>query len=366
MTHRGRRGGRRAACLVIASLISMLLAGCSLATGRALTDPAHHPPPGSQKLTWAPPHCGDRKHLCVTLYLKNTGSHQMPSLDYNTDYRIYLPTNGPLVGGITVTGGRRVQIIGGEISLAYPCSSDGSNCIGIYVAKNSPGAVFVEGVWIHNAAKIGRSCPGGASRTLQACSTGDGIDINTADNGAIHANTITLENIRVDGVSGCSGYADHADVFQPYQAPDDTIRIDRMTGVTNCQGFTLDPDLAYSTWHTFASSITIKNTNLDITANPYRGAVHGPAWWLAYGYGCKSGPISLSNDYSSEPRASRTPPSIWPYPGDHQCGARYEDGVVSWKDAHINGTIRTGKPPGGDFVPPGVAGLGYLSPGYQR
>jgi hypothetical protein len=365
MKHRSRSADRRVGYLVIASLISMLLVGCSLSTGRALTDAAH-PPPGSQKLTWAPPHCGDRKHLCVTLYLKNTGSHQMPSLDYSTDYRIYLPTNGPLVGGITITGGRRVQIIGGEISLTYPCSSDGSGCIGIYIAKNSPGAVFVEGVWIHNAAKIGRSCPGGASSTSQTCSTGDGIDVNTADNEAIHVNTITLENIRVDGISGCSGYGDHADVFQPYQAPDDTIRIDRMTGVTNCQGFTLDPDLAYSRWHTFPSSITIKNTNLDISSNPYRGAAHGAAWWLAYGNACKSGPISLSNDYSSEPRASRTPPSIWPYPGYHQCGARYEGGVVSWKDAHINGSIHTGKPPGGDFVPPGVAGLGYLSPGYQR
>ena len=192
-------------------------------------------------------------------------------MDDNTDYRIHLPTSGPLVGGITIAGGRRVQIIGGEIDLTYPCSNDGSDCMGIYIAKNSPGAVFVEGVWIHNPASIGRTCPGGASSASQTCSTGDGIDVNTADNGAINVNTITLENIRVDGISGCSGYDDHADVFQPYQAPDDTIQIDRMTGVTNCQGFTLDPDLAYSKWHRFPSSITVKNANIDATTNPYRG-----------------------------------------------------------------------------------------------
>lgn len=360
MTGRDRRAGRRVRCLAVASLISVLLVGCSL------TDVAHRALPSSQKLTWAPPQCGDKRHRCVTMYLKNTGSHQMPSLDYNTDYRIFLPTSGPLTGGITITGGRRVLIIGGEIGLTYPCSSDGSACIGLYIAKNSPGAVFVEGVWIHNAAHIGRPCPGRASSTSQPCSTGDGIDVNTADNGAIHVNTITLENIRVDGISGCSGYGDHADVFQPYQAPDDTIRIDRLTGVTNCQGFTIDPDLAYSNWHTYPSSITIKNTNLRIAPNPYPGAAHGAAWWLTRGNTCRSGLISLSEDYISEHRARSTPPSVWPNPGYHTCGARFSHGAVSWRDASIKGSIRTGLPPGGDFVPLGVAGLGYLTPGYQR
>ena len=211
----------------------------------------------------------------MDLYLRNTGSNQTPSLDNNTDYRIHLPTNGPLVGGIQITGSRRVLIIGGQIDLTYPCSNDGSDCMGIYIAKKSPGAVFVEGVWIHNPARIGRTCPGGASSTSQTCSSGDGIDVNTTNNGAINVNTITLENIRVDGISGCSGYSDHSDVFQPYQAADDTIRIDRMTGVTNCQGLTLDPDLAYAVWHTFASSITVENTNVDETFNPYQGTTGG-------------------------------------------------------------------------------------------
>jgi hypothetical protein len=362
---RGRRAGRRVRCLTIGWLISVLLAACSLPAGRALTDAPHRPLPSSQKLTWAPPPCGDSKHTCTTLYLTNTGSHQMPSLNDSTDYRIYLPRNGPLVGGITISGGRRVEIIGGEIDLTYPCSSDASACIGIYIAKDSPGAVFVEGVWIHNA-RTGRTCPGGASSTSQTCSTGDGIDVNTADNGSIHVNTITLENIRIDGISGCSGYGDHADVFQPYQAPGDTIQIDRMTGVTDCQGFTIDPDLAYSRWHTYPSSITIKNTNLEITHNPYPGAAHGAAWWLTRGNTCRSGPISLSDDYVSEPRARSAPPSVWPNPGYRTCGARFSRGVVSWRDARIKGSIRTGLPPGGDFVPRGVAGLGYLTPGYQR
>jgi hypothetical protein len=327
--------------LAIGSLILLLLAACSLSAT-------------SQEHGW------------VDLYLRNTGSHQTPLMDEDTDYRIHLPTNGPLVGGITISGGRRVLIIGGEIDLTYPCSSDASDCMGIYIAKNSPGAVFVEGVWIHNPAPIGRTCPGGASRTSQTCSTGDGIGVNTANDGAINVNTITLENIRIDGISGCSGYGDHADVFQSYQAPDDTIQIDRMTGVTNCQGLTLDPDLAYTAWHTFPSSITVKNTNVDITFNPYRRTAHGYAWWLTNGTDCKTGPLSLSNDYASGPRGDLNAAKVWPDPADHNCGARYSRGVVSWTDAPIQGSIRIGMPPGGDFVPPGAVGLGYRSPGSQQ
>jgi hypothetical protein len=336
-------------------LIVVLLVGCSLSTGTTPTNEYRPTSPNPDGLTWAPPQCGDAEHRCVDLDLKNTGSDQTPVLNNSTDYRIHLPTSGPLLGGITITGGRNVLIIGGQINLTYPCSNDADDCTGIYIAKNSPGAVFVEGVWIHNAARIGRTCPGGASSTSQTCSSGHGIDVNTANDGTINVNTITLENIRVDGISGCSGYGDHADVFQPYQAPDDTIRIDRMTGVTNCQGFQLDPDLAYSAWHTFPSSITIQNANIDVTANPYWGKALFVTWWLAYGTGCISGPLSLSDDYSSEP-------SIWPDPGNHPCGARYSRGVFSWKDVHL----RIGVPADGDFVPPGAVGLGYRSPGYRR
>lgn len=367
MNGRSRRANACKERLTIGSLISVLLVGCSLAAGMTPTNgfpPARRNPNG---LTWAPPQCGDAEHRCVDLYLRNTGSHQTPLLNDSTDYRIHLPTNGPLVGGITIIGGRRVLIIGGEIDLTYPCSDDASDCTGIYIAKKSPGAVFVEGVWIHNSAYIERTCPGGASSASQTCSSGHGIDVNTTNNGVINVNTITLENIRIDGISGCSGggHRDHADVFQPYQAPDDTIRIDRMTGVTNCQGLQLDPDLAYSVWHMFPASITVQDVNIDLTFNPYRGRVEGYTWWLTYGLGCISGPIFLSDDYSGGPQTDPAPARVWPDPANHVCGARYSNGAFSWTEPAIHGTIRGGAPSGGDFVPLGSVGIGYLSPGYR-
>jgi hypothetical protein len=344
--------------LTIASLLLLLLVACSASTGQ----PDSFRPAPAGPLAWAPPQCGDAQHQCVDVYLSNTGTHQTPSLDDNTDYRIHLPATGPLVGGITITGGHSVQIIGGEIDLTYPCSNDASDCMGIYISKDSPGAVFVEGVWIRNTARLGNTCASGASDASQTCSTGDGIDVNTADDGTIHVNVITLENIRVDGISGCSGYGDHSDVFQPYQAPDDTIRIDRLTGVTNCQGLTLDPDLAYSTWHTFPASITVRNVNIEVTANLYGASAFGYGWWLTHGTGCQSGHLFLSNDYASEPPPGAVTNAVWPYP---DCGARYSRGAVSWPGSRIDGSLRIGVPPGGDFVPVGAVGVGYRTPGYQ-
>ena len=348
-----------AGCLVIGWLFAMLLVGCS--TVQVGPDGSPNP----SQLTWSPPTCGDLDHACVDLRLRNTGLHQTPLLDNDTDYRIHLPANGPLMGGITIIGGRHVLIIGGQINLTFPCSNDESDCMGIYIARSSPGAVFVEGVWIHNPARIGRTCPGGASTTSQTCSSGDGIGVNTTNNGKINVNTITLQNIRVDGISGCSGYGDHGDVFQPYQAPDDKIRIDRMTGVTNCQGFMLDPDLAYSVWHRFPSSITIMNANIEVNGNPYRASTYEPiTWWLTHG-SCQSGPITLTNAYSSKPSGHGIPHVVWPFTSDDSCPARYSQGAFSWPGTRIEGSVRLGSPPGGDFVPPDAVGLGYRSPGYR-
>src|SRR6185437_3714494 len=124
---RGRRVGGRVRCLAVERLLLLLLlvllVGCSPSTGWAQPDAADSAQPSRLALAWAPPSCGDQEHRCVDLYLSNSGSHQTPSLDNDTDYRIHLPANGPLVGGIPLPGGRHVIIVGGEIDLTYPCSN---------------------------------------------------------------------------------------------------------------------------------------------------------------------------------------------------------------------------------------------------
>jgi hypothetical protein len=205
-------------------------------------------------------------------------------------------------------------------------------------------------VWIHNP-----------QRAIKE-STGDGIDV---DDTAANPNTITLENVRIDGISGCSGGSDHADVYQPYAAANGMQRIDHLTGTTNCQGLQVDPDLAWSRDHAYPRSIVIQNVNLRVLSNPFSGNQNRYAWWLTYNLECNSGPVTLANVFTTEPeRALRN--AAWPDVDQPSgCKARWNGTRLSFPGTKVSGAITAGSPPHGDFVPIGRAGIGYKSPGYQ-
>lgn len=50
--------------------------------------------------------------------------------------------------------------------------------------------------------------------------------------------------VRIDDISGCEAAGNHSDVFQPWFAGNAKVHVDRFTGVSNCQGLEIDPDLA--------------------------------------------------------------------------------------------------------------------------
>lgn len=331
---------------------------------------------GTGPLTWSPPACGGADgDPCVTVNLSATGP-QNPSLNANTDYKLVLPAT-PMTGGtLTISGGHNVQLIGGEIDLVTPCSDSGTFCPGqangaVYITDPNPGEVYLEGVLIKNpqaAQDSGASCPGGG----MSCSTADGIDVNVGDGGNPAAPpTIVMQDIRVEGISGCSGGSDHADVFQPYNAGTATVDVDHLTGTTNCQGMQVDPDYGYANYGTLPS-YDLKNVNVDVTNNPYSGDANRYSYWLTYNTSCPSGSISLSNDYSQEPDGTLAANSVWP---DTAAGGGPAGCQSSWNAAtgqlsfpgspQITGVLSEGLPPGGDYVPAGAAGIGYVSPGYQ-
>lgn len=322
-------------------------------------------PTATRTLAWSPPPCGGSDGLtCATLKLSNTGSNQAPKLDSNTDYKIVLPTSGPLVGGLEIRGGHSIQIIGGEIDLTYPCSDASSACHGVYIEKTTPGEVYLEGVWIHNPNKIPSSC---AASTYQ-CSTGDGIDVD--EHGTATPYDVVLQNLRIDGISGCSGSSnpDHADVFQPYDAMGATIQVDYLTGVTNCQGMQIGPDLAWSEYNV-QPTYDIRNVNMDVTRNPYSGNHNRYVWWLTYGLACNSGPISLTNDYAQEWDGTMSINAVWPDTNQPaSCESVWSPPTLSFPNSsQISGVLTEGLPPVGDYVPGGgtSAGTGYKSPGYK-
>jgi hypothetical protein len=264
------------------------------------------------------------------------------------DYRVHLPSV-PLVGGIDIDNGHNVIIIGGEIDLTTPCTTDTNVCHGINISRGttSTGEVFIEGVLIKNP------------DPTHSQYTGDGIDVNTDT-----TPNITIQNVRVEGIDGCGTSAAHADVFQPYGARGAVIHVDHLTATTDFQGMEINPDTATP------SSGVYKNVNMDALPNSHTGCSTGDRylWWLATGNNtCDTYPMTLSNAYASEPNGSLALNAVWPDTDTiFSCPALYNNGVATWPQLpSVSGGIHNGLPSGGDYVPPGVAGLGYISPGYQ-
>ncbi len=302
------------------------------------------------KLTWAPPPCGDATHACATYQITENGQgHQFLGLDPSKDWIVRLPGYTPQKGGIDINGGHNVIIIGGEIDLTTPCTTDNNICHGINISRdgNATGEVYIEGVLIKNPdAKHSRN-------------TGDGIDVNTNA-----TPIVTLQNIRVEGIDGCgaNGFLAHSDVFQPYGAKNTIIQVDHLTGTTDFQGMSIYPNLSSP------RSGTYKNVNITILSNPHPGCTSSAqyGWWLT-GDKCNTYPITLSNDYEQELNGSLASHAVWPdTDATTECPAQYSNGKAFWPAlANVHGSIINGLPPGGDFVPVGAAGINYVSPGYQ-
>jgi hypothetical protein len=358
---------RRQATLHRALLALLLSAVLVLLLGAA---PQHGDAAAPAPLTWSPPSCGDPTHSCRDVQLLNTGSHQILTLSGAVDYRVHLPVDESLEGGITIHGGHNVQIIGGQIDLTTPCDDSSSACRGILISRDTPGEVYIEGVYIRNP-------DSGHSRY-----TSDGIAVDDA--AASNATDITVQNVRIEGIDGCdpSGNpAAHADVFQPWAVADAHIRLDRVTGTTDCQGLQLDPDIAWSRDGRTAALQDIRNVNIDVLANPHTGNVNRYAVWLTYSDdSCVAAPTTLQNVYVREPDATLARASVWP-DADRPPGCPSvwlpDVGQVSFphvlsplgidtpdiRSSAVAGAITAGLPPGGDFVPAGSVGIGYASPG---
>jgi hypothetical protein len=310
----------------------------------------------NRAITWSPPPCGDATHRCRDIYLADTRVNQTPSLSPSTDYRIHLPAYWPLVGGLQIRGGRNVQIIGGQIDLITPCDDSNAGCHGINIAKPSAGVVYIEGVYIRNPDPTHRK------------GTGDGIDVDLRP--GTRSNDIVIQNVRVEGIAGCDprNPASDADILQTYAAPDANIRIDNLTGSTDCQGLQLDPDLAWSRHRTTAQSQTLRNVNINVFPNPHSGRRNRYAIWLTYGHShCRAAPTTLTNVWVKEPNPSFGTESTWPETNRPAgCSALWRPSArrTSFPGLRdVTGEIREGRPPGGDFVPiRGDVGLRYSRP----
>jgi len=276
-------------------------------------------------LSWAPPTGYARFPV-----KKVTGVGVLNTVDgKGGDVLVQLPTNGA-VGPITIKNCRNAVLIGGEIQMVAALQLDGQDQRGIYLT-GCTGTVHIEGVRINGDV---------------AGSEADGIAVNAPK--AI----VQIENVRVDGMRGGKS-GNHADVFQPWGGVRE-FRIDRLTGSTNYQGLHIGVDLGP------IGGGTIRNTNIASTEGlPVDKG--GQFLWLD----CNAYPLTLDNVYV-QGRAGRSfGSSIWPQPNNSSCPSVVRSGVATWPSySSLSGSVASGTPVTGDFVPSGSVGAGYASPGY--
>jgi len=295
--------------------------------------PAEEPPvsPAAEPLRWAPPPLVDPK----TIELGNGYTHT--SLSPSRDYVVKLPATKK-VGGTWLDGGHNVVVIGGEITIpagTAPGARSDAQRRAIYI-RGATGTVHIEGVKIDGS--------GGGEM--------DGVDI------AAPEATVQLENLRMEGLRG--GFSSfHADLVQPWGGVGD-LRIDRLSGASNYQGLFLKPDLGP------IGQVEISNTDLAATTE---GPLDkgGTMLWLTSGTGsCSSFPLSLSNVFIAPRPGLTLERAIWPSNSSGLgCEARGA-AVATWPDLAVSGSVQEGTPAAGSFVPDGVAGVGYRSPGYAQ
>jgi hypothetical protein len=242
-------------------------------------------------------------------------------LSTSRDYYVKLPPTKKY-GGTWIEGGHNVKIVGGAITIPSSASATTAQRTGIYI-KDATGTVHVEGVLIDGA---------GGSQF-------DGVDISAPKA------TVQLENMRIVGVNGGLN-SWHADIVQPWGGVRD-LRIDRLSGASNYQGLMLSEDLG--------PVGSAELSNVDVTATTDPAPDHGGHMLLlskSTSTTCTTFPVEISAFY------------VLPRPGRTLDNSVYPSAITS-SCPGLAGLPLLGPPVGGAFVPPGLAGLGYASPGYS-
>jgi hypothetical protein len=279
-------------------------------------------------LTWAPPALTDPIAIDVT------NANRRLFLDDARDYELNVIE--PLKRELWIEGGRNVVVIGGHITIDEPgAESSYQDNVAIKVRFGNPsGTVHLEGLLVD-----GRY-------------VADGIAIGTARN-------VQIENVRVE-----RAYDDvkdaHADCVQVQRGVGD-LRLDRFTCSTGRQGIFLGDHGGP------IRSAALRR--VDIYGAPGKHLL----WQTTPSYPVVVSDVRLgiAPDFKAW-----APFGFWVYPqrdGRTYAGQidRQRHAVVSrdgkrlwFVGSRISGVIRKSAPTAGEFVPAGVAGTDYVSPGY--
>ena len=291
----------------------------------------------STKLSWAPPTLTNP----ITINVPDT--QWLVSMDKTKDYIVKIGHHRPCAAagsnraGLWLEGGRNVVVIGGRISI--PCESTGYGRAALKI-RQATGTVHIEGLHIDNS---------GGYLT-------DGIAI------AAPQATVQLQNLRVGPVWEWT--TAHPDLVQ-VQGGVKQLRIDGLSGTTTYQGIFLKNE-ACTNDSCRTGPTDLRRINIHTLSGLGRYTPNTVFWQQT-----KDIPVSLSDVYVDRGGTSRGlgaivhPSTSYVWDGDLTRRARLDKTTVYWPSSNITGTVRDGNPSAGDFVPSGVAGQGYVSPGYR-
>lgn len=289
----GRTGAAKAvALLAVLAGPAILLGSCAPPQLESTLAPDEQGP-------WDPPDLQDPE----TVALDSGNSHARLSRD--RDYLVELAEPISKVGGIVISGGRNVVLIGGHITIPKaPEDAEEVDRRALLIRWQS-GTVHIEGLLIDNS--------GG--------DLSEGIQINAPKA------RIQLVNVRVEGLDVRDAQdleQTHPDVVQPWGGVGE-LRISGLTGSSAYQGIYLHAD------HHQIGRVTLDRVNLiGLPGSRY-------LLWAAPGVSVELGEVWVQ---PAQDRSYRR--TLRPEPPDPTWAA-----------------VRQGRPPGGDFVPAGAVGVGY-------
>jgi hypothetical protein len=266
------------------------------------TSPAPSAPLGS-KMRFAPPALSNPQTIQVS------ATNRGLKLDPGKDYIIQMPsTRLVAAGGLQITGGRNVVLIGGEVHHPKWWSTDAKQNRGLYL-KGQTGTIHIEGLHLSGFLS-------------------EGIDLSQTQ-GA----TVQLVNVLIDRVQG--GYtSNHADIIQTWAGPRKLL-IDGLTGSTAYQGFFLLPNQFLDG----PQPELFDFNRIDLQG----GSDSGYLLWTDAGFPVRTNDVWVAPAAS---KASDRNQFLWP------------------RNSSLWAGVQVGQPSVGHFVTTSNAGVGYVSPGY--
>jgi hypothetical protein len=304
-----------------------VIAACLVALAFAAAGPLPLTEENAIRLAWQPPTLVDPIRLTID------SAHAL-ELDRTRDYILELPRDRPLVAGygcLHIQGGHNVVLIGGECYV--PRQRDPTEGTGrVFYIEGNTGTVHIEGLYARG--------PG----------LTEGIDIFDSPK-----TVLQIENCRFETVRNWGTRYIHSDLIQADSLAE--LRVDRFTGSSQVQGIFREGA------RPAPAGADLRHVNII----GVRGGTEGRLLWNGSGpFGPY--PMKLSHVYIRPFPGAQLDGTVWPG-ADHSSAlapSQRGDASIRWPAAaRITGVVHAGWPAGGDFVPPGVAGRAYVSPGYS-